>query len=306
MPDGISANLLTPLTSSGDIDEPTLRRFVDFHLGIDSVTSLAINVNLSESHNMSLEERERIAEIIVDQAAGRVGTIVTVSAATMADALRLSRHAHDIGADAIMSVPPYDAGLDNLTLLKYYTMLAEATPLALIGYHLPSWQSGVGLEPDLVVALVRAAPNFVGVKDASFAVKYQCDVTAEVAAIRPDFSVTSSLEWLVATMPLGTTAANSAVVSLAPNLTSGILEAAVNRDWERARSRTTEFVRLWSAIYPHFPASLKVVSEEMGRPLGPMRAPFQPVPASVRAQIVAVIDMLGLRNSEPVGWGDAA
>lgn len=304
MPDGISANLLTPLLPDGDIDEGTLRRFVEFHVGIEAVTSLAININLSESHNMTLEERERAAEIIVDQAAGRVGTIVTVSALTMRDAIRLTRHATEIGADAIMSVPPYDVVLDHQTLLEFYRTLADATHLSLIGYHIPSWQSGAGLHPDLVVDLVQAAPNFVGIKDASFQVRYQCEVTAAITDIRPDFSVTSSLEWLVATIGLGTRAANSAVVSLAPNLVSGIVDATAVRDWDGAREHTRRFVELWSAIYPHFPASLKVVSEEMGRPLGPMREPFRPMPPSIREQLVATVDRLGLRDTEPVGWGE--
>lgn len=302
IPQGVIPNLLTPLTDDFEIDEPTLRRLVEFHCIRPHTSCFCVGPNLADSHNLSLGERRRITEVIVDQSAGRVAIMVSVSSPSLEQSLELAKHAAGVGAEAIYAVPPYNWELTNEQLLDYFVTLGESVPVSLIGYHIPSWQSGAGLEPDFVCQLAERLENFVGMKDASFNLRYFCELTALMRDVRPDFEVSPSLEWYLTCMPLGSRSAHSAITSIAPGLSHELFATAAAGDWAGARQAFLKFGRLWSVVYPTFPNSLKVAMDLMGRPVGPMRPPHEPLSGEAVGALRQELGSLEFLNSEPKGW----
>ena len=302
IPPGIIPNLLTPMTSSLDVDEHKLRQLVDFHIGCDVTGSLCIGVHLAQSHNLSLEERKKIAKIIVEQTRGRKGTMVSVASASLRESIELARHAVDIGADAVIAVPPYFRNLTQDDLFDFYSTLAKSIPISVIAYHLPSWQAGIGLGPELVVRLASQFENFVGIKDASFSLEYHSELVSQVRRAKLDFEVSLSLEWIVPSFPIGPRSAHSGLVAVAPNLTSRLFKAALAQDWVRARNLFDDFGRLWSIIYAGFPGSLNSAMALMGRSLGPLRPPLEPLSLEADEELRIALEELGLFSAEPFGW----
>lgn len=303
IPPGVIHNMLTPMTDNYEIDEATLRRYVDFHCEQQGSSALCINVNLSDCHNVSFEERKQLAEIIVDQAAGRLGVITSVASSSLDQSIELAGHAEAIGSEAIMAVPPYNWQLSEEDLFEFFVALAESAPkTSLVGYHIPSWQSGAGLNPDMVVRLVERLENFVGIKDASFNLNYYCELQAMISRVRPDFEVSTSLEWFLFSMPMGSHSAHSGISCIAPNLSTALFQSAQEGDWVRAKELFQDFGRLWGVLYAGFPNSLKAAMKIMDRPVGPMRLPHEPLSEELTQTLRANIEALGVIDSEPRGW----
>jgi 4-hydroxy-tetrahydrodipicolinate synthase len=139
----------TPFRPDGAIDEPALRRNVHATLARPGVGGLSVNSIHQEFWAMTLEERERIAEVILEEVDARVPVVVGVSGTATADVIRLARHAGAAGATAAMIWPPYYGPRDPRGVRAFYATIAAAidlpffvysTTLAELGYHLDAAQ----------------------------------------------------------------------------------------------------------------------------------------------------------------------
>jgi dihydrodipicolinate synthase/N-acetylneuraminate lyase len=122
---GVFAIPPTPFDDIDSIDEASLRRCVDFCIGA-GVHGLVIGVNASEAIALTDAERCRAAEIVVEQAAGRVPVIVGVSGVSTASSALFARHASDAGADAVMAMPPYVRHPPPGEIVDFYARVADA------------------------------------------------------------------------------------------------------------------------------------------------------------------------------------
>jgi len=96
----------TPFDDAGNVDEASLRSCVDFCVRAGS-HGIVAPVNASESIALTDAERLRVAEVLVEQAAGRVPVVVGVSGISTAASVLYAGHAAQLGADAIIAMPPY-------------------------------------------------------------------------------------------------------------------------------------------------------------------------------------------------------
>jgi len=96
----------TPFDDAGNVDEASLRSCVDFCVRAGS-HGIVAPVNASESIALTDAERLRVAEVLVEQAAGRLPVVVGVSGISTAASVLYAGHAAQLGADAIIAMPPY-------------------------------------------------------------------------------------------------------------------------------------------------------------------------------------------------------
>ncbi|MBT6566803.1 MAG: 4-hydroxy-tetrahydrodipicolinate synthase, partial [Candidatus Puniceispirillum sp.] len=97
--------LITPF-ANGKIDEAAFRKLVDFQ--IESGTNGLVPVGTTgESPTLSHEEHDRVVELCIEQAAGRVPVIAGAGSNSTAEAVRLAKHGADAGADGVLIVSPY-------------------------------------------------------------------------------------------------------------------------------------------------------------------------------------------------------
>lgn len=114
---------------------------------------------------MSLPERKRVAEVIVDEVNGRVPVIVHVGAVSTAETVSLARHAETIGADAVGAIPPYYYRYSEDDLLDHFRTILEAVDIPVFAYNNPGLSNNP-LTPSLLAKL--AAEGLAGLKDSSF------------------------------------------------------------------------------------------------------------------------------------------
>ena len=97
--------IVTPMHADGSLDLPGLRRLVDFHVQ-EKTDAIVIVGTTGESPTVNVDEHCELIRVTVEQAAGRVPVIAGTGANSTAEAIALTRFAHEAGADAALSVVP--------------------------------------------------------------------------------------------------------------------------------------------------------------------------------------------------------
>ncbi|MBT8078173.1 MAG: dihydrodipicolinate synthase family protein [Gammaproteobacteria bacterium] len=145
---------ITPFTGDNlDVDEQCLRQFVDWQ--IDSgVHGLIPVASTGEFLSLSDAERRRVAEVVVEQAAGRVPVLVGTGAECTWDAVRYSREAQDIGADGVLVIPPFYSMPNPAELFAHYRAIGEAISIPVMLYNNPA-TSNIDMQPAQVAELSK-------------------------------------------------------------------------------------------------------------------------------------------------------
>lgn len=160
---GVFAIPCTPFDDAGALDEASLRREVQFCLAAGA-HGLVAPVNASEFFSLTDAERRRVAEIVVEEVAGRIPVVVGVSAASTEIAVPLARHAREIGADALIAMPPYVRKCPPNEIYEYYAALAAAAelPIFLQDYAPPL---GTPMSVELMARMLREIEHVRYVKE---------------------------------------------------------------------------------------------------------------------------------------------
>jgi len=120
---GIFPILLTPFDDDGRIDEESLRSEVEFTLKA-GVHGLGLALG-SEFLKMTEEERQRVTKVVVDQVRGRVPVVVNTGAQSNVVAALYSRQAEELGASAVMCMPP-SMGVSGSEMRSYFKAISDA------------------------------------------------------------------------------------------------------------------------------------------------------------------------------------
>ncbi|RLI27551.1 4-hydroxy-tetrahydrodipicolinate synthase, partial [Candidatus Bathyarchaeota archaeon] len=164
-PKGIFPALVTPFTKDGKkVNEEQLRALVNrcIELGVSGVVPCGTT---GEFVNMTVEERKRVIDIVVDEVNGRVAVIAGTGASSTQQALEMTRYAKDAGADAALVVTPYYLKPTNRGVYQHFHTIASEVDFPIILYNIPQC-TGVWLTWQMVEDLAQI-PNIVGLKDSS-------------------------------------------------------------------------------------------------------------------------------------------
>jgi 4-hydroxy-tetrahydrodipicolinate synthase len=222
--------LITPFRN-GQVDEPKLRELVEFHVtqGTDGIVPCGTT---GEDPGLSHAEHERVVEVIVETAAGRLPVIVGTGSNSTAHTVDLSRHAERAGAAAALVVSPYYNKPTQEGLYRHFRTVAEAITLPVFVYNIQS-RTAVNVETDTLARLHRDCQNVVGVKEASGSLDQMSQV---MGACGPDFIMLSGDDNL--TLPLmsvGGRGVISVIANIVPREVADLTHAALDDDWKRAR-----------------------------------------------------------------------
>jgi len=172
---GIFVIVVTPFTDQLEVDEPALRSTLKFcfDAGVHGVVSTA---NASEFGYLSEPERRRVAEIVVQESRGKAPAIVGVSSSHYRHSAAFARHAEQIGADAVMAMPPIFHTATASEIKTFYRELSAATGLPIV------LQNGFGpgatpMSAQLVAELVNELPNAPFVKEET---AYPAQMTGDI------------------------------------------------------------------------------------------------------------------------------
>jgi dihydrodipicolinate synthase/N-acetylneuraminate lyase len=159
---GIIPPVITCFTKDGNVDEKAQReltRFLAKH--VDGFYPCG---TYGSGPLMTIEERKRVAEIVVEEK-GKCSVMVHVGAINTRQCIELAQHAQSIGADAVGAIPPFYYKYTSDQLLDHYRAIMKSTDLPVYLYNNPEL-SGNPISPDILATL--AEEGLAGVKDSAF------------------------------------------------------------------------------------------------------------------------------------------
>jgi 4-hydroxy-tetrahydrodipicolinate synthase len=240
---GAMVAIVTPF-KNGQIDEDALRDLIEFQIanGTDGIVPCGTT---GESATLTHEEHDRVIEITIEAVKKRVPVIAGTGSNSTAEALRLTKHAYEAGADGALIVCPYYNRPTQEGLYQHFKLIAEKVPIPILPYNIPS-RTGVNLMPEMVAKLAKFS-NIVGIKEASGSIKQMSDI---IELCGKDFSVLSGDDFF--TLPLlalGGTGVISVISNVAPADMSGMVDAFEANDWPKAKALHHRMSPLIDALF---------------------------------------------------------
>ena len=286
---GMLTALVTPFRNDA-VDEAALRELVERQIaaGIDGLVPCG---STGESATMTHSEHRRVMEIVVEAAAGRVPVVAGTGSNNTREAIELTRHARDAGAQGALLISPYYNKPTQEGLLAHYRAVADEVGLPLLVYNIPG-RTASNVLPETIAQLARH-PQIVGVKEASG----NLDQMAEVIRTCPDdFSVLSGDDAL--TLPLlgiGGRGVISTSANVAPREMAELVSAFREGDTVRAREIHYRLMPLFDALFCETnPIPVKTALAMMGV-IGPeIRLPLLPLSEPHQEPLRAVLKDLGV------------
>jgi dihydrodipicolinate synthase/N-acetylneuraminate lyase len=160
---GVFTIPVTPFDTQGNLDENSLRRCVDFCIQAGA-HGIVAPVNASEFSSLTDEERLRVAEIVTETTSHRIPVVIGVSGTTSHHAAVFARHAHDIGADAVIAMPPYIRKATSGEIAEYFRVVAGRAQLPVFIQNYPA-PIGTPLSASLMSDLVQQIDGVEYIKE---------------------------------------------------------------------------------------------------------------------------------------------
>ncbi len=301
---GIFTPNLVPLDDRGRIDEPELRRYVDWLIE-RGVHGLYPNGSTGEFTRFTADERRRIVEIMADQAAGRVPILAGAAEANTRETIRACEHYHALGVRAVAIVAPFYYKLSPQGVYAYFKEIADHSPIDVTLYNIPMFASPIDVPT--VLRLAEECPRIVAIKDSSGDVAHMMRMIAAVRPSRPDFSFLTGWEAVLMPMLLiGCDGGTNATSGIVPEVTRKLFDLAAAGKWQEARDLQYRLLplfdaMLYSAEFPEgFRAALSLRGIRTGAGRQPQSRCQQRDLDKLRLQIQCLLAAEGFVD-EPVG-----
>ena len=256
---GAIVAIITPF-KNGKVDEEALRKLIEFQ--IENGTSGIVPCGTTgESATLTHEEHDRVIEITIDAVKKRIPVIAGTGSNSTAEALRLTKHACEAGADGALIVCPYYNRPTQEGLYQHYKAIAEEVPIPIVVYNIPG-RTGVNMNPDTLARLAKI-PNIVGVKEAAGSIKQMSDI---IGLCDPDFDVLSGDDaFTLPLLALGGKGIISVISNVAPADMAEMVSAFEAGDLEKARRLHYKMIPLIDSLFVETnPVPVKAALSMMG------------------------------------------
>ena len=258
---GVYTALVTPFTEIGTVDYQTIERIVEMQIDakIDGIVPCGTT---GESPTLSHEEHDRVIAKCVSYASGRTKVIAGTGSNSTTEAIRLSQHAEDAGADALLLVNPYYNKPTQKGLFLHFKAIAESVKLPCIRYNIKG-RTGVNIETETLLELERACPNIVAVKEASGDLSQMKNV---IERTDDDFSTLSGDDNLALELvKLNGDGVISVASNLFPREMVKMIHSALEGNWDVAERMGKWFAPFFSACFVETnPIPIKTAMAHLG------------------------------------------
>ena len=286
---GVIPPMVTPLSQDRRLDVGGLERLVA-HILDGGVHGLFL---LGTTGGLRRELVERTCTLV----AGRVPVLVGITDTVFDESVKMAQFACNCGASALVAAPPYYFAAGQPELLSYYRKLADALPLPLFLYNMPS-QVKVSISVQTLVELSKH-PNIVGLKDSSGNIGY-FNACRYAMRERPDFSVLMGPEEAMGEVVLmGASGGVAGGANMFPRLFVDLYNAALAKDVDRVRTLQERVMKASSLLYgvghhnSSFVKGVKCALSLMGICGDTLAEPREPFNAADRERIRASLVELG-------------
>jgi 4-hydroxy-tetrahydrodipicolinate synthase len=236
--------IVTPF-KKGKVDEGKLGELVEFQIK-NGTSGIVPCGTTGESPTLSMEEHERVVEVVIDAVKKRVPVIAGTGSNSTQEAIELSVHAQKAGADGLLLVSPYYNKPTQQGLYLHFKVIAESVKIPIILYNIAS-RTGINIEPQTVGRLVKDCKNIVGIKEASGSLDQMSRIKAlcgeNFDLISGDDSLTLPL------LAIGGVGVISVVANIVPADVAKMVEAFEKGDIKKAQALHYKLLPLIKAMF---------------------------------------------------------
>ena len=269
---GAFTALITPMNPDESIDFEGYRKLVRFQLesGISGLVPLGTT---GETPTLDESEEERLIDIAMAEAKGKVPVILGAGSNCTRDAVKYVKRAKDKGADYALVVTPYYNKPTDEGVYRHFAECAKVG-IPIIVYNIAG-RTGKNISTPLL-SRIAELPNIAGVKEASGDIGQMMDVIQAIKRKKPDFAVLSGDDAL--TLPLvamGGDGVISVLSNIAPRQVTALAKAALSGDLETARDLHYKLLPAFRAAFIETnPVPIKAAMNMFGLPAGSLRLPL--------------------------------
>ena len=287
---GIYAPIATPF-AGGEIAYDKLENNLEFWLGSDLEGIVVMGSN-GEFVLLTPQEKEELMRFVCARAKGKKPVIAGTGAEATAETIRLNRKAAEAGADAVLVVTPnyYKGEMTDSVLARFYTDVADASPLPVILYNMPR-NAGINISAKLAVGLAKH-PNIIGIKDSGGNIVQIADMIRNAPE---GFSVfAGSASYLYTSLALGATGGTLALANIFPNECARVQTLFDNGKMQEARDLQMNLIDSNNAVTARWGIpGLKAAMEMIGLYGGDPRPPLVPLGEADREELRKVLTKTG-------------
>lgn len=276
--------IVTPF-KNGAVDEEKLRELVEFQIegGTDAIVPCGTT---GESSTLDYEEHDRVIQIVVEQVAKRVPVIAGTGSNSTREAIEMTEHAKQLGADGCLLVTPYYNKPTQEGLYLHYKAVAEAVAIPQILYNVPG-RTGVNLLPE-TVARLSAIKNIVAIKEATGSLQQASEVLAlcgdQIDVLSGDDFITFPM------MACGAKGVISVLANIMPKAVGDLTDAYFAGDLATARKLHLDTLKISNAMFIESnPVPVKTALGLMGKCSDEVRLPLAPMSAANKEKLAAIM-----------------
>jgi 4-hydroxy-tetrahydrodipicolinate synthase len=281
--------IVTPF-NNGAVDEEKLRELVEFQIenGTDAIVPCGTT---GESSTLDYVEHDRVIKIVVEQVNKRVPVIAGTGSNSTREAIEITRHAKELGADGALLVTPYYNKPSQEGLFLHYKAIADAVALPQVLYNVPG-RTSVNLLPE-TVARLAVHPNIVAIKEATGSLQQASEV---LALCGENITVLSGDDFI--TLPMmacGAKGVISVTANIMPKEVAALVDAFNAGNFEEAKRLHLYLLKISNAMFIETnPVPVKTGVALMGKCRDEVRLPLAPLAAANRAKLTAIMKEYGL------------
>lgn len=275
---GLYTALITPF-KNGRVDERAFQAFVTWQIE-QGVHGLVPCGTTGESPTLSFEEHQRVIELCVEVAKGKVPVMAGTGANATDEAILLTRHAKQAGADAALLVAPYYNKPTPEGLYQHFKAVHDAVEIPIILYNVPG-RTGINMS-DEVIARLSQLPNIIGIKDATGDLARPYLLAEKTGR---DFIQFSGEDMTAVAFNIaGGKGCISVASNIAPRQCSEVQSACLKGDFERAALLQSPLVPLHNIMFCESnPGPVKYAASLLGHCAPELRLPLA-LPSSEHQQ----------------------
>jgi 4-hydroxy-tetrahydrodipicolinate synthase len=285
---GTFTAIVTPFRN-GEVDYKRLGEQIEAQIagGVDGVVPCGTT---GESPTLSHDEHEQVVAFTVERVRRRVPVIAGAGSNNTREALRLSKHAKAVGADATLQVVPYYNKPTQEGQYRHFREIAEKVDLPVVLYNIPG-RSGTGMTAETVARLRKDCRNIAAIKEATGSL----DMASEIASLC-DITILSGDDSL--TLPIASVGGKG-VISVAANVVpadvKALTAAILAGDLPKARTVHAKLFPLCKAMFIETnPIPVKAAMAMLGMDTGEVRLPMCEPRPETRQKVAAALKAYGL------------
>jgi len=286
---GIYTALITPF-SNGKLDERAFQAFVEWQIS-EGVHGLVPCGTTGESPTLSHDEHNRVVDLCIEVAKGRVPVMAGTGSNSTEEAIMMTRHAKEAGAEGALIVAPYYNKPAQEGIYQHYKAIHDAVEIPIVIYNIPG-RSVINITDDTLARLL-ALPNIVGVKDATGDLARPYTLREKVK--KPIALMSGEDMTAVAFNASGGVGCISVTSNIMPKRCAEVQNACLSGSYAQALKLHDEIVSLHNIMFCETsPGPVKFAASLMGKCKPDVRLPLVQPGENSKKQITEVLKNLHL------------